>query len=200
MNKILSLIVLTILISLSTIVVLGDNERDAVPEPDATTTGVVPEPDTTTTERDINDDIYEDRDTPGSTSNIGTISKTSYEEVKEFGYNPNERKLEAIVSIKNKSGYGGFEFVSFYVDWNQNGYFEKKEYAGTGIVYVSNPGKTAYLPISYATSIYMTVPPYVSGIFKARAILSWYTPSTAPNYIPTYGNKIDRNIKIEKYS
>lgn len=127
---------------------------------------------------------------------------TVYEEIKEVGFYPQERRLETVIQIKRASGYSGApEYVGFWVDWNNNSIFEISENAGLVNVHVPDPGSgNAWaLPINY--SAYRDVnPPFgvASGkVVKVRAILSWNTPPTGPNFIPTWGNRINGTIRID---
>jgi hypothetical protein len=125
---------------------------------------------------------------------------TNYEEVKEVGFNPQDRTLEAVIAIKQSSGYEEHEYVGFYVDWNDNGKFSTYggEVVGLDSVYITNPGKTD-LPLSYALDVAATPPPSIKNgaVVKVRAILSYAEPPTGPNFVPTWGNVIERNIRID---
>ncbi len=128
-----------------------------------------------------------------------------YEEVKEVGFYPQERRLEAVIAIKQPYGYGGVdgtpEYIAFYVDYNNNSIFERNEDVGAGIVIIPDPTTSNdwALPISYA--VYRDVAPpggiKQGQVVRVRAILSWNTPPTGPDYIPVWGNIIERTIRID---
>ena len=128
----------------------------------------------------------------------GTLLQSpSYEELKSIGFDPQQRRIDGNIDIKQPYGYNGFEFVGFYIDWNNNGIFENNELIGTSNVYISNTDDNTrpFLPISYSVSSNVEIPYYGSWpILNARAILSFNDPPTGPNYIPQYGNII--NIRI----
>jgi len=81
---------------------------------------------------------------PGPNAVAFPAGNTTYEEIRSCGFYPQESRLECIVDIKQPLGYGGpvgafgsYEFVSFYVDWQGNG-FQASDYAGAGIVHVTD--------------------------------------------------------------
>lgn len=118
----------------------------------------------------------------------------SYEELKAVGFYPPERRLEAIIHIKQQGGYGAFEFVRFWVDWNNNGVFSDDEYVGLENVYMTNPGNVP-LPLEYAVYTDVVPPPGVTGVRKARANLTWSDP-----FNPYWGNSIVTNIRFDPIS
>lgn len=124
---------------------------------------------------------------------------TYYEEVKEIGFYPQERRLEAVIAIKKPSPYNAYEYVGFWVDWNNNGIFSPEENVGIVNVYVPDPGYSSLLPLSYAVYSDITPPPLVKtgAVVKVKAILSYSTPPTGPDYMPVWGNSITRNIRID---
>ncbi len=125
-----------------------------------------------------------------------------YEEIKEVGFYPQERRLETVIQIKRASGYSGApEYVGFWIDWNNNSIFETSENAGLVNVHVPDPGSgNAWaLPINYSVSRDVNprfgVP--AGRVVKVQAILSWNTPPTRPNIDPTWGNRINGTIRID---
>ncbi len=136
---------------------------------------------------------------------------TTFEEVKEVGYYPQERRLEAVLDIKRQFGYGGglgsigsYEYVGLYVNWNGDGDFnDTGEECGLANVHVFDPGvaNANTLPISYTIAELTDVAPIPTlapgTVVKVRAILSWQVPPTGPDFVPIYGNRIDRWIRID---
>ena len=118
----------------------------------------------------------------------------SFEELKAVGFYPPERRLEAIINIKQPSGYGAFEFVRFWVDWNNDGQFSDDETVGLENVYMTNPGNVP-LPLEYAVYTDVVPPPGVTGVRKAKASLTWFSPND-----PTFGNCIVTNIRFDPIS
>ena len=117
-----------------------------------------------------------------------------WEELKAVGFYPPERRLEAIINIKQPSGYGAFEFVRFWVDWNNDGQFSDDETVGLENVYMTNPGNVP-LPLEYAVYTDVVPPPGVTGVRKAKASLTWFSPND-----PTFGNCIVTNIRFDPIS
>lgn len=143
-------------------------------------------------------------------------ANTKYEELRCIGFYPESELLEAIIDVKLPYGYkgnlcsqGSFEYVRFFVDWNGDGDFtDANEDVGIVSVNVHDipDGDKVCLdktkPLSYALTLkidskkYVCVNPY---LVKVRAILSWDAPPQAgnPNYIPVWGNVVDRWIQIK---
>ena len=122
-----------------------------------------------------------------------------YEELKAVGFYPPERRLEAIINIKQPNGYGAFEFVKFWVDWNKDSDFTDDETVGLENVYMTNPGNVP-LPLEYAVYTDVVPPPGVTGVRKAKARLTWSCPYFCPNYCQVYGNSIVTNIRFDPIS
>ena len=136
---------------------------------------------------------------------------TSFEEVKEVGYYPQERALQAVLEIKLPFGYGGcppgigsFEYVGLFVDWNDDGDFgDTGEQVGIANCHVCDPelANEKKLPILYAVTEISDVAPIPSvapgAVVKVRAILSWQIPPTGPDFVPIFGNRIERFVRID---
>jgi hypothetical protein len=135
---------------------------------------------------------------------------TRFEELESVGFYAQERRLEAVISLNQRFGYGGgpgsvgsYEYVGLYVNWNQDGDFnDTGEDVGVANVHVfdsGHPNDAKKLPIHYAVYRDLTpLPPLPpNSLVKVRAILSWQQPPTGPNFKPTWGNVIDRWIRID---
>ncbi|HET9137244.1 MAG TPA: hypothetical protein VFO76_11445 [Candidatus Kapabacteria bacterium] len=141
-------------------------------------------------------------------------SITHWEEITCIGYNPYMQRLEAIVSIKQSTGYGGNlcskatkENVRFYVDFHNGSGFEDMGLASFKSADISDVPPGAQHPLAYM--VYLNIDDRKHRRFtdcthavipKMRAILSWNvepTPNT-PNYPPHYGNVKDADIQILK--
>lgn len=131
-------------------------------------------------------------------------SNTSYEELKCVGYNPDFKRLEAVVHIKQQSGYGtGIcsngtpEYVRFYIDWNNNG-----TWTDLGIASFTAYNIPGAKPLEY--DVTLNIDPrekfcFTENLPKVRAILSWNNPPPAgmPNFNPVYGNVSESRIQID---
>ncbi|HEX3027973.1 MAG TPA: hypothetical protein VHT34_01410 [Clostridia bacterium] len=139
---------------------------------------------------------------------VAIASNKNYEEISQLGYNPVHKMLYAIVTTKQNSGYSGslcnngsYEYVRFYVDWNNDGDFKDAcEDYGMGSVNVHDiPGNK---PLNYCISVKLNPKgksckvPY---LVKVRAILSWNSipPANSPEYTPVWGEVQECMIQIK---
>ena len=130
-----------------------------------------------------------------------TNGDTTFEQLTCAGYNPQTRELEAVIQVKQSSGYSGSlctpgstEYVSFFAFfggvWNP---------LGTAQVQVHDlAAATPAHPISYAVFRIsnLTSEPCLNlqGV-PLRAILSWQTPATGPDFVPVWGNVLNTNVQ-----
>src|SRR5258707_732870 len=135
---------------------------------------------------------------------------TTFEELTCVGYNPDQGILEAVIQVKQATGYlgnectpGSFEYIRFFVDTG-TGFVD----AGLAAVNVhdlpdaNDCAQQAEKPLSYSASIFYTPPnsedcdePVLPAV---RAILSWQTipPANDPNFNPAWGNHLDCHIQL----
>lgn len=130
---------------------------------------------------------------------------TGFEELTCLGYNPDTEILTAIVRIKQQTGYGGDactdgsqEYIRFYLDYGDGNWVD---HGTAGFTIHDLPFKE---PLCYAVSIKITPKrrsccddkPVLPNV---RAILSWNTmpPPNMPNWMPVWGNRLERDIQIE---
>ncbi|HMD99617.1 MAG TPA: hypothetical protein VKM93_20090 [Terriglobia bacterium] len=131
----------------------------------------------------------------------GTSGDTAFEQLTCAGYNPQTRALEGVIHVKQSSGYSGglctpgsTEYVSFFAFfggvWNA---------LGTAQVQVHDLKAASPLhPISYAVfrlSNLTSAPCQGLEGVPLRAILSWATPPTGPNFIPVWGNVLNTHVQ-----
>jgi hypothetical protein len=134
---------------------------------------------------------------------------TTFEELTCVGYNPDLGLLEAVIQIKQPSGYSGdncspgsFEYVRFFVDTGSG-------FTDAGLVAINvhdlpngqdcaqQPNK----PLSYAASVPYS-PPNAEDcddpvLPLVRAILSWQSIPNSPTFPVTWGNSLDRHIQLK---
>jgi hypothetical protein len=126
---------------------------------------------------------------------------TTYEEIKCVGYNPELNLLKAVVWVKLDSGYGGGlcsngsrEYVRFYISFDNGATWQDQ-----GVVNFRTYDTPGMKPLEYAVTLqplhYLTLCNRES-LPKVRAILSWNTAPTTPNYSPVWGNVIEAHIQI----
>ncbi len=126
---------------------------------------------------------------------------TAFEELTCLGLNPEQNKLEAVVQIKQHSGYltdacgaGSREYIRFFVQhgavWQDIGdtFFDAFDLAGP-------------LPLSYCVSIDLKEAHKFctsENILNVRAILSWNLEPTPgdPNFSPPWGNVLDARVQV----
>ena len=128
---------------------------------------------------------------------------TRYEELECIGLFPETDELEAVFEVKLPYGFGGNlctdgskEYVAFYIDYGSG--FQPVGPAVT--VNTHNLAAARRRPLCYAVKQsvdFQKKSCKTPFIVKVRAILSWNTPPTGPNYIPTWGNSVDAWVQID---
>lgn len=135
---------------------------------------------------------------------------TTFEELTCAGYNPDQGILEAVIQVKQATGYlgtectpGSFEYIRFFVDTGA-GFVD----AGLAAVNVhdlpdaNDCAAQVEKPLSYSASVSYAPPnsedcdePVLPAV---RAILSWQTvpPANDPNFNPVWGNHVDCHIQL----
>ncbi|HKE24408.1 MAG TPA: hypothetical protein VKB88_18725 [Bryobacteraceae bacterium] len=134
---------------------------------------------------------------------------TTYEELTCVGYNPDFGVLEAVIHVKQPTGYSGdncstgsFEYIRFYVD--TGGGFQDAGLVAINVHDLPNGtdcAKQANKPLSYAASVPYS-PPNAEDcddpvLPTVRAILSWQAIPTSPTFPVTWGNSLDRHIQLK---
>ncbi|MEC4682202.1 MAG: hypothetical protein VST70_00760 [Nitrospirota bacterium] len=128
---------------------------------------------------------------------------TAYEELGCVGFSPSLSRLEAVVAIKQDSGYGGGlcsagsqEYVRFYLSLDDGATWQDQGAAG----FTSHdlPGPK---PLEYSVSHHISVPEefcFVENLPRVRAILSWNyePPAHTPDFVPVWGNVVNVTIQI----
>jgi hypothetical protein len=126
---------------------------------------------------------------------------TTYEQLTCAGYNPQTRTLEAVVSIKLNAGYSGglctagsYEYVSFFAFfggvWNALGTAQVNVHDLNAIT-PGNPVNYAVIRLSNLTS---EICEKLTAV-PLRAILSWQTVPTGPDFIPIWGNVYNTHVQ-----
>jgi len=146
---------------------------------------------------------------------LATQSITFWEELTCVGYNPKEKRLEGIVSIKQDSGYTGTlctaaskEYVRFFVDFKDGSGFQDMGYTSFKACDISDVPPGPQHPLMYMTQLSINDEKYrkfldcsKAVIPTVRGILSWNViPPSNPNYIPYYGNVKDVNVQLQRKS
>jgi hypothetical protein len=133
----------------------------------------------------------------------------AFEELTYVGYNPDLGVLEAVIQIKQPSGYlgdncspGSYEYIRFYVDTGSG-----LQHAGLVAIHVHDlPSGTDCArhpaePLSYAASVPYSPPNCEDcddpALPLVRAILSWQSIPTGPEFPVTWGNSLDCHIPLK---
>lgn len=130
---------------------------------------------------------------------------TKYEKLVCVGLYPEDDLLEAVIEVKLPYGFNGSlcqqgskEYVSFFIDYND----------GAGYVSVGAPAEVGVHNISFVDGghLYYAVkrsfiPKEILGcstpqIVKLKAILSWESIPTGPDYVPSWGNALEVDVQI----
>jgi hypothetical protein len=142
----------------------------------------------------------------------GTSNK-NWEEITCVGYNPNTRRLEAVVAIKQSAGYNGGlcsngsqEYIRFFVDFKDGGGYRDMGLANFKVADISDAPPGAQHPLKYMASVLLDDAKFrkytnchTAVIPRVRAVLSWNTvPTGNPNQTPHYGNVFEADIQLEK--
>ncbi len=133
------------------------------------------------------------------------VSSITYEEIKCVSYHPRTKELRTTVHIKNQSGYlgdhcqsGSYEYVRFYVDYENNGNWEDVGVTSFKIHDIEDHKGLCYglkLKIKPKITKKCSSDPVLPNV---RAILSWNIepPANTPNYVPVWGNVKEARIQI----
>jgi hypothetical protein len=131
-------------------------------------------------------------------------SNTTYEELKCVGFQPQINRLEAVVWVKQPTGYSGDictpgspEYVRFWLSFDDGA-----TWLDQGMESFTAYDISGDRPLEYAVSLAIT--PRRRFCFRenlplVRAILSWNEPPTDPNTPPVWGNVIDTRIQIDPH-
>lgn len=145
---------------------------------------------------------------------ITPSSITAWEELKCVGYHPQQRRLEAVVDLKQSSGYlgnlcsaGSREYVRFYVDFQDGAGFRDMGATSFKASDISDAPPGPQHPLSYLSYLYIDDRAFRrftrcnhAVIPRVRAILSWnhMPPPNMPNWTPHYGSRRDADIQLER--
>ncbi len=142
------------------------------------------------------------------------FSTTWWEQITCIGYNADISRLEAIVSIKQTSGYSGnlcsigsTEYVRFFIDYHDGAGFQDAGLATLQVHDISEIEPGLQHPIQYVVYRSIDVSKHNKFISceqavipTVRAILSWNTPPPAdPDYPVYYGNVLDADIQLKAF-
>lgn len=132
---------------------------------------------------------------------LKTQGDRTFEELDCVGYNPETRMLSGVLTIKRNSGYSGdlcdpgsTEYVGFWAfydgSWNSLGSAQVQVHDLAAV----SAGNTVKYAVYRAVNLPERLCGEIQGI-PLRAILSWQTPPTGPDFVPTWGNVVNTNVQ-----
>jgi len=139
---------------------------------------------------------------------VSKAGDRQFEEVVCLGYQPQFDRLDAVVFVKEPSGYGGGicglgtrEYVRFYLSFDDG--LSWQDQGVTSFQVFDIPAGTAgRKQLEYAIGVTVQPPKHFcfqANTIRARAILSWNhaPPANTPHYTPVWGNTIDAEIHVD---
>lgn len=133
---------------------------------------------------------------------------TTFEEIGCVGFHPQSRRVDAVVYVKQPSGYGGDicskgsqECVRFYLSYD-NGATWVDLGSASFTVYDVPAGTTAHRRLEYAVGVPCAPLEKLClfrNVLKVRAILSWdqCPPPHQPNWVPVWGEVHNTAIQVQ---
>lgn len=132
---------------------------------------------------------------------LATSGDTSYESLDCAGYDPETRKLSAVLTVKRPCGYrgdlchaGSIEYVGFWLNeggaWRHMGTAQVRAHD----LAAATPGN----PLRYAVHRFANLPEMPCGDVRGlrlRAILSWEQEPTGPDFVPVWGNVVETHVQ-----
>jgi hypothetical protein len=133
-----------------------------------------------------------------------------WEELTCVGYNPTISRLEAVVNIKQQTGYSGdlcstgsTEYVRFFIDWHNMGIWQNLGTASFKAHDISDAPPGPQHPVNYMVYLKLNDKQHrrlcsQPVLPKIRAVLSWNVPSSPVNpHAPVgFGNAIEARIQL----
>jgi hypothetical protein len=133
---------------------------------------------------------------------------TTYEEIGCVGFQPQLNRLEAVVFLKQPTGYGGDicsagtpEYVRFYISFD-SGTTWQDQGVESFPAYNIPEGTSGAKRLEYAVTRQISPPKkfcFINNLALVRAILSWNVqpPPNDPNFIPVWGSVHNTHIQID---
>lgn len=141
---------------------------------------------------------------------ISVQRNTFWEQVTCVGFNPQSEQLEAVISIKQSTGYSGSlcsngstEYIRFFIDWGDGAGFQNVGLTSFQAHDISDLPPGPQHPLQYVVYLPLNDNDHrkcckTAVIPKVRAVLAWnQVPPIDPNYIPPFGNHVDANVQLQ---
>jgi hypothetical protein len=135
---------------------------------------------------------------------------THWEELECVGFKPDVAQLEAIVGIKQSSGYSGSlcshgstEYIRFFIDWGDGAGFQDVGLSSFKAYDISEAAPGPQHPLQHMVYCHLDEATRKKCcksevLPRVRAILAWnQIPPLNPNFIPIFGNRVDATIQID---
>jgi hypothetical protein len=138
---------------------------------------------------------------------IPIATNTAYEELGCVGYHPQLKRLEAVVYVKQSSGYNGGictsgsqEYVRFYLSTDGGATWHDQGMSSFTAYDVQGQSRLEYAVTREMDPAKLLC--VIENLPKVRAILSWNNPPPAntPGFIPVWGNVVEVTIQVEPAS
>jgi hypothetical protein len=134
-------------------------------------------------------------------------ANVDYEELECVGLDYATETLVATLKIKRRTGFSGDlcdqgskEFISFWVDWNDDCTWEYINTVELKVHDIDMKGDS----LCYSVSLPLNATHHrklcsTPRIIKVRGVLSWNVPPSAtnPNELEYYGNRVDSHVQIK---
>ena len=129
--------------------------------------------------------------------------QTTYEELLCVGLQPETSQLEAVVRVKQSSGYSGglcsggsHEYVRFYLSYDGGATWQDEGATQIAVYDVPGPKPLDFgvsRPVRPQTRSCLT-----ENLIRVRAILSWNVPPTPndPSFSPVWGNVLEAVVQV----
>ncbi len=139
---------------------------------------------------------------------LAIAGNTHYEQIACLGYQPQQKRLEAVVYLYQPSGYGSDvcgpgspEYVRFYLSYDNGATWDDQgmsSFQAFNIPEGTEGGKRLEFAVSLAVDPKRKLCIF-DPVIRARAILSWNNPppTNQPNWNPIWGNVRDASIQVE---
>jgi hypothetical protein len=137
---------------------------------------------------------------------LNIAGDTAYEELGCVGFSPSFSQLEAVISIKQNSGYeggvctsGSQENVRFYLSYDGGATWLDQGVASFTAYDIPGPK-----PLDYSVALPVSLPEdicFIENLPMVRAILSWnyIPPANTPGYSPIWGNVVNVTIQAPAF-
>ena len=133
---------------------------------------------------------------------VAPAGNTTYEQLMCVGYQPQLKRLDAVVHIKEASGYSGGictagsqEYVKFFISSDGGATWADQGTVSFTVWDVAGPK-----PLEFDATLYVDLDKECckhENLVRVRAILSWEVPPGGPDDPIVWGNALDATVQVE---